>query len=78
MSKLENIADKERQKNIAKNSKSETDLYNAGHPDALSDGDNQGRGETSTIGTKIDIAAREKLKSKNPFSDVNIYDAGSV
>ncbi len=47
--------------------------YSATNPNALSDGDEKGRGETQTIGTKTDIIERNKLKLLNEFSDLAPY-----
>jgi hypothetical protein len=37
--------------------------YGATHKNALSDGDEKGKGETGTIGNKTDIITRNKLKN---------------
>lgn len=47
--------------------------YSAGHPNALSDGDEKGKGETQTIGNKTDILTRSALKGVNQFTDSNPY-----
>lgn len=61
------------------------DQYGATHPNALSDGDNRGRGEVQTIGTQVDImgnpvvpgSGREPLIEQNQakygFSKVQPY-----
>jgi hypothetical protein len=47
--------------------------YGAGHPNALSDGDEKGKGETQTIGGKTDILTRSVLKAVNQYSDSAPY-----
>jgi hypothetical protein len=47
--------------------------YNSGHPNALSDGDEKGKGETQTIGNKTDILTRSALKGVNQFTDSSPY-----
>lgn len=74
MSKLTDVAEQERQKNVSKNDYQDVDAYSAGHKDALSDGDNKGKGETTTIGSKTDILSRNQQVSKNTYSDQNIYN----
>lgn len=47
--------------------------YSATNPNALSDGDEKGKGETTTIGNKTDITTRNILKAVNQFTDNNPY-----
>ena len=47
--------------------------YSATNPNALSDGDEKGRGETSTIGTKTDIISRTTLAGVNQYNDAAPY-----
>lgn len=47
--------------------------YGATHPNALSDGDNKGKGETETIGNQTDIVERTKLTVINQFSENKQY-----
>lgn len=47
--------------------------YSAGHPNALSDGDEKGKGETTTIGSKTDITTRNILKGINQFNSTKPY-----
>jgi len=66
---------------IAKNSDGYTpgNEYSVGHVDTLSDGDNRGREEDdNTIGTLIDIEAREKQLARNSclFTTTNQYTVG--
>lgn len=49
-------------------------IYNAGHPAALSDGDEHGRGENNgSIGTQTDISTRDSNTSRNLFNENNQY-----
>jgi hypothetical protein len=47
--------------------------YGANHKNALSDGDEKGKGETNTIGNKTDITTRNILKNVNQYTDANPY-----
>lgn len=47
--------------------------YGAGHPNALSDGDEKGKGETQTVGSKTDISTRVALKVINQYTDLKPY-----
>ena len=73
MSKIDEIADKQRPLNIGVNRKSQADEYDAGDPNALSDGDEFGKGETDTVGGTTDIKKRAELKKINLFSSGNEY-----
>lgn len=63
---------------IAKNTFNINDNYEAGHPNALSDGDEQGKGETNTVGSATDIQQRQILKAKNLYTRNAPYDAASA
>tara|TARA_B100000073_G_C23390820_1_gene435032 strand:- start:109 stop:402 length:294 start_codon:yes stop_codon:yes gene_type:complete len=80
--KLTDIADKERKKNLVKNTYSVNgdSLYSAQHPNALSDGDEAGKGNavfldvfTEQTGTKTDIFARKENTVVNHYSKNNQY-----
>lgn len=73
MSRLEDSSVEFRKEALAKNSYGKTKEYNPGHKNALSDGDEKGRGETNTIGTKTDISERVKSEAKNKFTKTNPY-----
>jgi hypothetical protein len=47
--------------------------YGAGHPNALSTGDEKGKGENQTIGGKTDISTRNALKGVNQFTESKPY-----
>lgn len=72
---LKQIADVSRPENIAKNIYNEGNAYNVNHPNAVSDGDAKGRGDSGNgvIGTSIDIAKRNALLASNRYSASNPY-----
>jgi len=75
MSKLEEISGAYRKANITKNSYKNTDQYTAGHKNALSDGDELGKGENAdSIGGATDIKCRESLITKNKFNKNKEYN----
>lgn len=47
--------------------------YSATHPNALSDGDEKGKGEAQTIGSKTDIVERNKLITMNLYGSNKPY-----
>jgi hypothetical protein len=64
------VAEKERTKLLGGNEyKPLASEYNESHKNALSDGDDKGKGETSTVGSKTDIQERAKLTT------INLYGA---
>ncbi len=63
---------------ITKNDYSVNSEYYAGHPDALSTGDEQGKGETNTIGGKTDISKRDALITKNKYNFGKEYNSGNM
>jgi len=75
MSRLEGVSLPFRNCSIAKNDFSDGDQYTTGHPDALSTGDEEGKGELNgSIGGKTDIAMRKCEISKNKFQQGRQYD----
>lgn len=73
-SNLSKISTEFREREIARNAYSDNDEYYSGHPNALSDGDEKGKGETNTVGGLTDIEKREELKAKNKYSLNNPYN----
>lgn len=72
--KLTEIADKEREKLITKNTYNSKREYSSSHKNALSDGDEKGMGENGgSIGTSIDIKTRKELTLMNKYSEKNEY-----
>jgi len=78
MSRLENISKVFREQNIVRNDYKEGDYYSVSHPDALSTGDEAGKGETTTIGSLTDIKTREKLVVKNIYTKNNEYNSSNA
>jgi len=79
MSKLEDVSAPFRKIEIARNDYNYNDEYNAGNPDALSTGDEQGKGENNgSVGSSTDIATRKKLIAKNKFNYNREYNAGTA
>jgi hypothetical protein len=75
MSRLEGVSLPYRNCSIAKNDFDDNDQYSTGHPDALSTGDEDGKGELNgSIGSKTDIAVRKCELSKNKFQQGRQYD----
>jgi hypothetical protein len=69
MSRLEGESVGFRNKLIAKNDYNYNEEYNVGNPDALSTGDEQGKGELNgSVGGATDIKQREKLIAKNKYN----------
>jgi hypothetical protein len=76
MSKLEGVSLQFETCSIAKNRYSCNDQYNTGNPDALSDGDVQGKGELNgSIGSCDDIKDRKCEITKNKYQQDRQYDA---
>jgi len=75
MSRLLDNSDQYRNPLLAKNEFTNNDEYNVGHENALSDGDEHGKGATNTIGSATDIAKRQQLEAKNIFTKNDPYDS---
>jgi len=79
MSRLLENSDEFRQRNKSRNTYTDNDDYNTGHPNALSDGDEKGRGEQQQqVGTVTDIRKREELATKNMFNKNNPYNINNA
>jgi hypothetical protein len=63
---------------LAKNEFTNNDEYVVGHPNALSDGDEHGKGETDTIGSATDIKKRQQLEAKNKYTLNDPYDSSNA
>jgi len=74
MSRLEESSKQYRDNLISKNTYKEGDQYNVSHENALSDGDDKGKGETNTVGSKTDIDTRNTLMTKNMYNQNNEYN----
>jgi hypothetical protein len=73
-SNLSRISQEFRDREIARNTFQDGDPYNINHPNAKSDGDERGKGETNTIGGRTDIAKRQESIARNKFSLNNPYN----
>lgn len=68
------IADDKRKTLVARNRTNTADPYGVNHPDAISDGDELGKGENNgEVGSSIDIAERKRLIATNDYSANNRY-----
>jgi len=79
MSRLEDISVPFRKTEIAKNTYDNNDQYNSGNPNALSDGDEKGKGKMNgDVGSATDIKVRNTQLAKNRFSKNKEYNAGTA
>ena len=79
MSRLEDVSLQYRTCTVAKNDYGNNDQYTLGHPDALSTGDEDGKGEVNgQVGGATDIKKRETLVAKNKFNRNKEYNAGTA
>jgi len=79
MSKIDEIRDVQLPLNTGINKASKEKEYDSGSKDALSDGDEAGKGETkSGVGSKTDITKRGESSSINSFSGKNEYPPTNV
>lgn len=79
MSNLEKMSVAFRKQNVARNSYDNDDAYELGHSNALSDGDELGKGEKNgQVGGTTDIKSRETSAVRNKYNQDRQYDAGSV
>jgi hypothetical protein len=68
-----------RTEELARNKYGKNNLYTETSPDALSDGDELGKGEKNgSIGSRTDIVKRTELESKNFYTPNNPYDSSKV
>lgn len=75
MSRLEDISEQYRKREVVRNDYDKNDTYSGTHPDALSDGDEKGKGEKNgSVGGATDIKTREKQIVKNKFNKNKPYD----
>jgi hypothetical protein len=79
MSRLEEVSVPYRKNLVAKNDYDNNRPYDAGNPDALSTGDEQGKGEMNgEVGGATDIKSRKALVAKNKFNRNREYNAGTA
>ena len=77
---LEQIGDKERVNLLARNEYNYTTEYNSTNPNAVSDGDEKGKGqlnENGTVGSLTDINNRNVLMGKNEYNPNSEYNSTS-
>lgn len=75
MSRLEENSVAFRKANIARNPYDNNDQYVSGHADALSTGDENGKGEVNgQVGGASDIKLREQAIAKNKFNRNREYN----
>lgn len=75
MSRLQDISEQFRKREVVRNDYNNNDQYSGTHPDAMSDGDDKGKGEKNgSIGSATDIKTREQQMVKNKFSKNNPYN----
>lgn len=64
-----------RNRELVRNKYKTTNEYRANHPNALSDGDELGKGENNgSIGSATDIRQRTIAEARNTFTKNNPYD----
>ena len=79
MSRLEDISVGFRKEEIARNDYNQNKPYVQGHPDALSTGDEAGKGEVNgSVGSATDIKVRKTLIAKNKFTPNKEYNLGTA
>ena len=79
MSRLEDVSLPFRKCTLPKNHFTDDNQYSTGHPDALSDGDENGKGELNgSVGGKTDIKTRNCELTKNKFQQDRQYDASTA
>lgn len=79
MSNLEKTSVEFRKKLIAKNTYDKNVAYEQGHANALSDGDEKGKGEKNgEVGGATDIKSRKVAAAKNKYNTNKQYNAGTV
>jgi len=77
--KLDELAEKARLEHIAKNSYKTGNEYNSANLNALSNGDEKGKGENNgQIGSSIDINERIKQTGQNTYKDSRKYGVSDL
>jgi hypothetical protein len=79
MSRLEDVSLPFRTCSVARNEFNQNDEYVAGHPDALSTGDENGKGEVNgQVGGATDIKVRQCSIARNKYNKNREYNAGTA
>ena len=74
--KLDKISEQFRKESLTRNSYSEKNLYNSQNPNALSNGDEKGKGQkgdNGTVGSTTDIQNRISSLGRNSYNENNKY-----
>ena len=75
MSRLQEISKEYREREIKRNGYDLNDEYNVSHENALSDGDEKGKGEKNgSIGGATDIERRQRAAATNKYNRERPYD----
>jgi len=75
MSKLEDISLQYRKREEARNTYNNNKEFNSAHPNALSDGDEKGKGENNgSIGSSTDIKERKNELTRNRYNRNREYN----
>ena len=75
MSRLEDISKEFREKLVAKNTYDQNDPFTGSHENALSDGDELGKGENAgQVGSRTDIEQRELAAARNKYNQNKEYN----
>ena len=73
-SQIQSISDKFREDALARNEYKSLKSYNTTHPNALSDGDESGKGDNNgKIGSSVDIQSRLDVLGRNTYTETNGY-----
>lgn len=75
MSRLEEISVQFRKAQLNRNPYDKNNEFGASHPNALSDGDDKGKGENNgSVGSKTDISQRKLSEAKNKYNKNKEYN----
>jgi len=75
MSKLEDISVQYRKRDEARNTYNKNKEFNSAHPNALSDGDDKGKGDNNgSIGSSTDIRLRKEAEARNKYNKNKEYN----
>lgn len=79
MSNLEDVSLAFRNQNVVRNDYNNNNQYNVGSPEALSTGDEKGKGELNgQVGGATDIKTRDAEIAKNKYNKNREYNAGTA
>lgn len=76
---LRKYSDEYKKRETARNKYNNNDEYRQGHADAVSDGDEAGKGENNgSVGSKTDVERRRIETARNRYSKNNPYDSSKI